>query len=84
LKKWAQEVVISLCILPKNYPIHTTLVRAKRRSENIKALPIFPLVETIKTIDLGRLDAIKTIDLRPLVPWALLAFEELRIDSDRD
>jgi ribonuclease HI len=59
-------------------------VRAKRRSENIKASPIFPLAETIKTMDLGRLNAIETIDPRPLVPWALPAFEELRIDSDRD
>jgi ribonuclease HI len=84
LKKRAQEVVTRLCTLPRNHPTHSALERAKRRSENIKASPIFPLAETIKTMDLRRLNAIETIDPRPLIPWTPPVFEEIRIDSDRD
>ena len=35
-------------------------------------------------MDLERLDALETIDPTPLAPWSPPAFEEIRIDSDRD
>jgi hypothetical protein len=38
----------------------------------------------MKTMDLERLDALEAIDPRPLAPWLPPAFEEIRIDSDRD
>jgi hypothetical protein len=67
-KKWAQEVVTRLCTLPRNHPIYTTLQRAKRRSENVKASPVFPLAETIKTMNLRLLTDIEVIEPKPLAP----------------
>jgi ribonuclease HI len=84
LKKRAQDVVASLHTLPCSHPIHDVLERAKRRSQNVGSLPRFPLAEVMKTMDRERLSVLETIDYRPLAPWDPPAFEEIRIDSDRD
>ena len=84
LKRRAQNVVTSLSTLPYCHPIRDVLERARRRSQNIKTSPVFPLAEVLKTMDLGRLSAIETIDPRPLAPWIPPTFEEIEIDPDRD
>jgi hypothetical protein len=38
----------------------------------------------MKTMDLERLNALETIDPKPLKPWNTPAFEEIRIEPDRD
>jgi len=38
----------------------------------------------MKTMDLQRLSSLETIDPKPLKPWNTPAFEEIRIDPDRD
>lgn len=75
LKKRAQNVIASLCTLPSSHPIHDVIARAKRRSRNVGSPPRFPLAETMKTMDLERLDALEAIDPRPLTPCRPPAFE---------
>jgi hypothetical protein len=84
LKKRAQNVITSLYTLPDSHPIHNVLMRAKRRSQNVGSSARFPLAESMKTMDLERLDALETIDPKPLRPWSPPAFAEIRIDLDRD
>ena len=77
-------MVASLYTLPNKHPIRDVLARAERRSQNVGALPRFPLAEVIKTMDQERLHALETIDPRPLAPWNPPEFKEINIDSDRD
>ena len=84
LKKRAQNVITSLCTLPESHPIHNVVARAKRRSLNVGTSARFPLAEAMKTMDLGRLEALETINPSPLAPWAPPVFAEISIDTDRE
>lgn len=84
LKKRAQNVITSLCTLPDSHPIHNVVARAKRRSLNVGTSARFPLAEAMKTMDLGRLETLETINPAPLAPWTPPVFAEINIDTDRE
>ncbi|KAI2955344.1 hypothetical protein CBS147323_9585 [Aspergillus niger] len=44
----------------------------------------FPLAETMRTMDLKRLQTLETIDPRPLAPWRAQPFVEVDIEPDRE
>ena len=58
--------------------------RAKERSIYIGSGARFPLAETLRTMNLGRLQALETIDLKPLAPWRSQPFTEIEIEPDRE
>ncbi|THC88360.1 hypothetical protein EYZ11_012191 [Aspergillus tanneri] len=84
LKQRAQIVVARLSTLPENHPIHGVIARARIRSGHRNPDPRFPLAETMRTMDLDRLQALETIDPRPLAPWRTPAFTEIDIEHDRE
>ncbi|THC88516.1 hypothetical protein EYZ11_012034 [Aspergillus tanneri] len=83
LQQRAQITVAGLHTLPSDHPIREVLERARKRSRNAVARFRFPLAQTIKTMNLERLDAVETIDPKPLAPWIPPAFAEIDIEPDR-
>ena len=84
LKQHAQLVAACLSTLPKDHPGKGVLERARIRSNYIKTRSRFPLAETLKTMDLVRLQALETINLRPQPPWQTPAFVEIDFEPDHD
>ncbi|XP_024085694.1 uncharacterized protein LOC106673621 [Cimex lectularius] len=84
LKQRAQNVIISLCTLPRDHPIQEVLARARRRRDNIGSRPRFPLAESMKTMRLEQLDGLETIDPKPMIPWDPPGFVEIDIEPDRE
>jgi len=84
LKERAQRMVTRWCTLPESHPMHEVTTRAQKRSRLLGSSPRFPLAEVMKTMDLNRLNALETIYPKPLKPWDIPAFEEIKIDPDRE
>ncbi|BAE66183.1 unnamed protein product [Aspergillus oryzae RIB40] len=84
LKQRAQITAARLSTLPGNHPIHGVIVRAIARSSHIGSGQRFPLAETMRTMDLNRLQALETIDPTPLAPWRTQPFTEIEIEPDRE
>jgi hypothetical protein len=59
-------------------------MRAQRRRNNVGSYARFPLAEARKTMNLGRLNELETIDPRPLPSCRPDAFTEIEIGSDRE
>ncbi|EED11837.1 hypothetical protein TSTA_110170 [Talaromyces stipitatus ATCC 10500] len=70
LKQRAQIVAARLSTLPEDHPGRSG--------------PRFPLAETLRTMDLTRLQALETIDPTPPPPWQTPAFIEIDIELDWD
>jgi hypothetical protein len=60
------------------------MIRARTRSTHIRARSQFPLAETLRIIDLRRLQAPERIDPKPLAPWQEQPFVEIEIEPDRE
>ncbi|EED11824.1 reverse transcriptase, putative [Talaromyces stipitatus ATCC 10500] len=84
LKQRAQIVAARLSTLPEDHPGHTVVTRAVTRSNHIGSGPRFPLAETLRIMNLTRLQALETIDPTPPPPWQTLAFIEIDIEADHD
>lgn len=83
LKRRAQEVIARLCSLPQDHPLAKVVDRTKRRVKVKQGLK-FPLAEVMKTLDIGKLEALETIDPRPTAPWLELPLQQVEIIQDRD
>ncbi|THC90337.1 hypothetical protein EYZ11_010200 [Aspergillus tanneri] len=70
--------------LPRDYPIWSALSRAQKRRNNAGSYARFPLADALKTMNLGRLNELETIDPRQLPPWRAEPFAEIEIGSDRE
>jgi hypothetical protein len=84
LKQRGQMVAAGLSTLPESHPIHRVIQRARKRNTHIGAGCRFPLAETMRTMDLARLQALENIDPAPLAPWRTPAFTEIDIEPDRE
>jgi ribonuclease HI len=84
LKQRGQIVAASLSTLPESHPVHGVIKRARIRSTHIGTGSRFPLAETMRTMDLARLQALEKIDPTPLAPWRTPAFTEIDIEPDRE
>lgn len=84
LKQRGQIVAASLSTLPESHPVHGVIKRARTRSTHIGTGSRFPLAETMRTMDLARLQALEKIDPTPLAPWRTPAFTEIDIEPDRE
>lgn len=84
LKQRAQIVAARLSTLPKDHPGHAVVVRAATRSTHTATGPRLPLAETLRTMDLTRLQALETINPTPQPPWRTPVFTEIKIEPDRD
>ncbi|KAL3246539.1 hypothetical protein ABHI18_012698 [Aspergillus niger] len=84
LKQRGQIVAARLSTLPDDNPVHQVISRAKERSTYIGSGARFPLAETLRTMNLGRLQALETIDPKPLAPWRSQPFTEIEIEPDRE
>jgi ribonuclease HI len=60
------------------------MIRARTRSTHSKAHSQFPLAETLRIMDLRGLQALETIDPKPLAPWQEQSLVEIEIESDRE
>lgn len=83
LKQRVQTTAPRLSTLPENHPVHGFITRAKERSVHIATGARFRLAETRRTMDPRRLQALETIDPRPLAPWRTQPFTEIEIEPDR-
>ncbi|GFG17532.1 putative reverse transcriptase [Aspergillus lentulus] len=79
LKQRAQMVAARLSTLPRDHPAHAVVVRAATHSTHR-----FPLAETLRTMDLNRLQALEVINPKPQQPWQTPAFTEIDIEPDRE
>ncbi|KAF4233525.1 hypothetical protein CNMCM6805_009182 [Aspergillus fumigatiaffinis] len=77
-------VAARLSTLPRDHPAHAVVVRAATRSTHVGTGARFPLAETLRTMDLNRLQALETISPRPQQPWQTPAFTEIDIEPDRE
>jgi hypothetical protein len=84
LKQRVQIAAARLSTLPENHPAHGVINQARARSTHIATGARFPLVETMQTMDLSRLQALETIDPRLLAPWRTQPFTEIEIEPDRE
>src|SRR5699024_6686248 len=84
LKQRAQILAARLSTLPNDHPARAVVERAKIRSRHIGSGHRFPLAETLRTMDLDRLQALETIDPKPQPPWQTPAFMEIEIEPDRE
>lgn len=84
LKQRAQIVAARFNTLPEEHPGRAVVVRAATGSTHIGTGPRFPLAETLRIMDLGRLRALETINLTLQPPWRTPAFTEIDIEPDRD
>ena len=84
LKHRAQILAARLSTLPNDHPARAVVERAKIRSRHIGLGHRFPLAETLRTMDLDRLQALETIDPKPQPPWQTPAFMEIGIEPDRE
>ncbi|KAI3033203.1 hypothetical protein CBS76997_11321 [Aspergillus niger] len=84
LKQRGQIVAARFSTLPDDHPVHQVIRRAKERSTYIGSGARFPLAETLRTMNLGRLQALETIDPKPLAPWRSQPFTEIEIEPDRE
>lgn len=79
-----QNTLTRLHTLPRDHPIWSALARAQKRRNNVGSYARFPLAEALKTLDLGRLNELETIDPRPLPPWRTEPFAEIEAATDRE
>lgn len=84
LKLRAQTTAARFNTLPDDHPVRGIMKRAMERSTHIYSMARFPLAETMRTMDLRRLQALETIDPRPLAPWRAQPFVEVDIEPDRE
>jgi ribonuclease HI len=84
LKQRAQIVAARLSTLPRDHPAHAVVVRAATRSTHVGTGARFPLAETLRTMDLNRLQALEIINPKPQQPWQTPAFTEIDIEPDRE
>ncbi|GCB25535.1 arsenical-resistance protein Acr3 [Aspergillus awamori] len=84
LKLRAQTTAARFSTLPDDHPVRGIMKRAMERSTHIYNMARFPLAETMRTMDLRRLQALETIDPRPLAPWRAQSFVEVDIEPDRE
>ena len=84
LKQRAQILAARLSTLPDDHPARAAVERAKVRSRHIGSGHRFPLAETLRTMDLDRLQALEIIDPKPQPPWQTPAFMEIDIEPDRE
>jgi hypothetical protein len=73
-----------LSTVPEHHPIHDVMIRARTRSTHVRAHSQSPLAETLRIMDLRRLQALETIDSKPLAPWREQPFVEIEIEPDRE
>ncbi|OGE47478.1 hypothetical protein PENARI_c043G02462 [Penicillium arizonense] len=83
LRHRAQNTIAGIHTLPRDHPIWGALLRAQKRRNNIGSYARFPLAEALKTMNLGRLDELETIDPRPLPPRRAEPFTKIETASDR-
>ena len=84
LRHRAQNTIARLHTLPRDHPIWSTLLRAQKRRNNVGSYARFPLAEALKTMNVGRLGELETIDPRLLPPWQAEPFTEIEIQPDRE
>ena len=84
LKQRAQSGVANLCTLPQTHPVHKVFERNKRRIQLKWKYPKFPLVEVLKAMDSQHIQALESMDPRPLKPWREPISDEIDIGTDRE
>eukprot|EP00136_Aspergillus_niger_P005212 XP_001395701.2 reverse transcriptase [Aspergillus niger CBS 513.88] len=84
LKQRAQIVIARFSTLPEDHPVHDVISRARVRSTQVGNRARFPLAETLRTMNLTRLQALERIDPRPLAPWRAQSFTDIEIEPDRE
>ncbi|KAJ9480892.1 hypothetical protein VN97_g12629 [Penicillium thymicola] len=82
LRHRGQNTITSLHTRPREHPIWGALRRAQKRRNSIGSYARFPLAESLKTMNLGRLDELETIDPRPLPPCRAESFTEIENGSE--
>ena len=73
-----------LSTLPDDNPVRGIIKRAMERSTHVYTMARFPLAETMRTMDLKRLQNLETIDPRPQAPWRVQSFVDIEIELDRE
>jgi ribonuclease HI len=84
LRQRGQNTVAKLYTLPKAHPIQSVIERSERRINAKGNDPKFPLVQTLKTMDLAQLQTLEKIDPKPLEPWRKPTFGDISIAKDRE
>jgi hypothetical protein len=84
LRHRAQHTIARLYSLPHDHPIWDTLLRAQKYRNYIIINTHFSLAEALKTMDVGRLNELEMIDPRPLPPWRIEAFAEIKIETNQE
>ena len=69
LKRRGQDVLARLFTLPQEHPLDQVVNRVKSRTARKGTQPRFALAETAKTMKIGELGSLETIDRSPLEPW---------------
>ena len=83
LRHRAQNSITRLRTLPRDNPIWSTLVRAQKRRKNVGSYARFPLGEALRTMNLGRLAELETINSRSLPPWRAEPSTEIEIQIEK-
>ncbi|KAI2937980.1 hypothetical protein CBS147321_7510 [Aspergillus niger] len=84
LKQRGQITAARLSTLPDDNPVRGIIKRAMERSTHVYTMARFPLAETMRTMDLKRLQNLETIDPRPQAPWRVQSFADIEIEPDRE
>ncbi|KAI3051528.1 hypothetical protein CBS147353_11591 [Aspergillus niger] len=84
LKQRAQIVIARISTLPEDHPVHDVISRARVRSTQVSNRAHFPLAETLRTMNLTRLQALERIDPKPQAPWRAQSFTDIEIELDRE
>ena len=83
-KQRGQVASARLSTLSDDRPIHEVMRRAKERSTYTRTGARFPLAKTLRTMNFGRLQALETIDPKPLAPWQNQPIAEIATEPDRE
>ena len=84
LKKCAQLVAASRSTVPEYHPIHDVMARERTRSTDLGHHCYFPLAKILRIMDLHRLQALETIDPKPLAPWREQTLAEIEIEPNQE
>jgi ribonuclease HI len=84
MKQRGQSMVAGLYTLPSDHPIRKVVERAERRINLKGSEPKFPLVQTMKTMNLTKLQCLENIDPRPRKPWVKSVFDNISVPENAE
>lgn len=83
LKQRGQDMVTRLCTRPSEHPLAKVIARVKQRVKRKGTQSSSALVQTMRSMELGDLEYLETVDHAPLAPWSQSAFALVVIEHDK-